>query len=237
MPTVYALNLADAFVIAFLVLFAYLGLRKGLVMMITALVSTIGALLAAFLLSRPIAAALAGAGGVFASTREAIRDFFLKNADNINQSVGSSLDGLKLPSFLKAPLAERLDLSAPLTQGAEALAQSVFRLLLTGIAAVVVFVGVLLLFRLVAGALNAFFTKFAILNAANRTLGLVAGLVNGVILLLILMAVLGLFSPMLPKFSESIKSSLIARYFYDFNLFLAMFAKLTAWVAKPELAL
>jgi uncharacterized membrane protein required for colicin V production len=233
MPTiVHALNLADAFVIAFLVLFAILGMRKGLVMMVTALVSTLGALLAAFLLARPIAAVLAGAGGVFATLREAIREFFLKNAANINQSVGSSIDGLKLPSFLRAPLAEQLDLTAPLTQGAEVLAQSVFRLLLTGIAAVLIFVGVLLLFRLVAGALNAFFTKFAILNAANRTLGLVAGLVNGVVLLLILMAVLGLFSPLLPKFSEGIKSSLIARYFYDFNLFLAMFAKLAAWASK-----
>ncbi len=229
MPIVHALNLADILVLAFIALFAIIGLKKGLVSMVTALVSTIGAFLAAFLLARPIAAALAGAGGIFESIRESIRDFFLKHADSVNQSIGSAIDDLELPGFLKTPLAEKLDLSAPLSTGAEQLAQSVFRLLLTGVAAILVFVGVLLLFRLVAGILNAFFSKISFLNAANKTLGLLAGIVNGVLLTLIVMAVLGLFSPMLPKMSGAIQGSLIARYFYDFNLFLSLLAKLASW--------
>lgn len=225
----HAINLADILVLAFIAFFAVLGLKKGLITMVTALVSTIGAYLAAFLLARPIAAALSGAGRIFARIRESIADFFLKHADTVNQSIGSSIEDLKLPEFLKAPLAEKLDLSAPLSAGAEQLAQSVFRLLLTGAAAILVFIAVLLLFRLAAGILNAFFSRIGFLNAANRTLGLVAGLVNGILLTLVLMAILGLISPMLPAISEGIQRSLIARYFYDFNLFLSLLANLASW--------
>jgi uncharacterized membrane protein required for colicin V production len=231
MDIAHAFNLADVLVLAFIALFAVIGLKKGLVTMVTALASTIGSFLAAVLLARPIASALSGAGGIFGSIRESIRKFFLEKADNVNQSIGTSINDLSLPEFLRKPLAEKLDLSAPLSQGAEALAQSVFRLLLTGIAAIVVFIAVLLLFRLVSSVLNAFFSKISFLNAANRTLGLVAGVVNGVVLLLVIMAVIGLFSPLMPKLSEGIQGSLAARYFYDFNLFLSLLAKLVSKAA------
>ena len=120
----HAFNLADVLVLAFIALFAVIGLKKGLVTMVTALASTIGSFLAAVLLARPIAAALSGAGGIFGSIRESIRKFFLEKADNVNQSIGTSIEDLSLPEFLQKPLAEKLDLSAPLSQGAEALAQS-----------------------------------------------------------------------------------------------------------------
>ena len=231
MDITHSFNLADVLVLAFLALFAVIGLKKGLVTMVTALTSTIGSFVAAFLLARPIAAALSGAGGIFGSIRESIRKVFLEKADNVNQSIGTSIEDLSLPEFLQKPLADKLDLSAPLSQGAEALAQSVFRLLLTGIAALVVFIGVLLLFRLVSSVLNAFFSKIPFLNEANRTIGLFAGVVNGVVLLLVIMAVIGLFSPLMPKLSAGIQGSLAARYFYDFNLLLSLLAKLVSKAA------
>ena len=228
MEITHSFNLVDVLVLAFIALFAVIGLKKGLVTMVTALTSTIGSFLAAFLLARPIANALSGAGGIFGTMRESIRKYFLDKADNVNQSIGASLEDLSLPEFLRESLAAKLDLSAPLSQGAEALAQSVFRLLLTGIAAIVVFIGAMLLFRLVAAVLNAFFARISFLNAANRTLGLVAGVVNGVLLLLIIMAIIGLFSPLMPTLSAGVQGSLVARYFYDFNLFLSLLGKLVS---------
>ncbi len=122
-------------------------------------------------------------------------------------------------------------MTSPLTEGADQLAETAFRLLLTGIAAILVFVGVLIVFRLLSGVLNAFFSKIGFLNAANRSLGLIAGMINGILVVLVVMAILGLFAPMAPKLSETLKTSVIARYFYDFNLFLSMLAKLASWAA------
>ncbi len=226
-----SLGIPDFLVLAVIVLFMVIGYKKGLVTMVTALVSTLGAYLAAFVLARPIAAALADAGGVFGKVREGIRAFFLHRADDIGQSIGESIEALHLPGFLEKPLAGQLDLTSPLTEGADQLAQTAFRLLLTGVAAILVFVGVLILFRLVSGVLNAFFSKIGFLNAANRSLGLIAGLINGILVVLVVMAILGLFAPMAPKLSETLKASVIARYFYDFNLFLSMLAKLASWAA------
>ncbi len=223
----FSLGIFDLLAIALLVAFAVVGYKKGLVTMVTTLVSTIGAYLAAFLLARPIAAALAKAGGIFAKTRESIEAFFLRQAGGINHSVGQSVEALHLPGFLKKPLIGKLDLSAPLSDSAGQLSATTFRLLLTGIAAVLIFVAVWLLFRLVAGVLNAFFSKVGALHAANRTLGLVAGLINGMVLLFIAMAVLGLFAPVAPRLSETLKSGPVTRYFYDFNLLLSLLAKLS----------
>ncbi len=224
-----SLGIPDLLVIAVIVLFAVIGFKKGLITMVTALVSTLGAYLAAFILARPIAAALSDAGGVFGKMRDGIRAFFLRRADDIGQTIGESIDALHLPGFLEKPLAGKLDLSSPLTESADQLAETAFRLLLTGIAAILVFVGVLILFRLVSGVLNAFFSRIGFLNAANRSLGLLAGVVNGIVIVLIVMAILGLFAPMAPKLSETLKTSVIARYFYDFNLFLSLLAKLASW--------
>ena len=224
----FSLGVVDLLVLAVLAAFAVIGYKKGLVTMVTTLVSTIGAYLAAFLLARPIAAALAGAGGVFAKTRASIELFFLRQAGGINQSVGQSVAALRLPGFLQKPLLGKLDLSAPLTASAEQLATRAFRLLLTGIAALLIFIAVWLLFRLLAGVLNACFSRIGALHIANRTLGLVAGLLNGALILLVIMAILGLFAPVAPRLAAALKDGPVARYFYDFNLFLSLLAMLSA---------
>ncbi|HHW93529.1 MAG TPA: CvpA family protein [Clostridiaceae bacterium] len=206
----------DVLIVLILLLFAWLGYRRGLLLTAVSFVSSLISILIAFLLVRPISRWLLNLG-LFSG---AMKDF----SDKIHESAGS------YPASI-APILEKLGmpeswtrriLQTPSTTGEAVIDRavtSVWQLILSALVLVVVFLIIKLVLGLIARLLTPTLNGIPVIGWLNRSGGLVLGLAWGIFTLWIVMMVLTSFSLMSFPIRHFIDGSKILAFISEKDIF------------------
>lgn len=218
------MNTADFCFFGFVALLTIVGIFKGFVKTIIDLFSGIIAFAAAALLAQPITARIGGLP-LFDPSKEKIRTFFLDRASGASESIGSAIDKLSIPDFIKSfILKDAGDPAGLLTDGADALAKTVFTVMLTAIVFLLIMVLIRIIFFLLEKTIEKLFKKVKLLKAVNHVLGGVLGLVNAIFLTYVVLAILAMTSSTFPGAAASVSDSAIVSRLYLNNLLLNLLA-------------
>ncbi len=206
----------DLFIIFVLLLFIWLGHRRGLLLTAVSFVSSLISIVIAFLLVRPISGWLYKIGLLSGS----MKDF----SDQVHESAGSYPSSIA-PVLEKFGMPEswtRRILQAPSSSGETAIetaVNSVWLLVLSALALIVVYLIVKIVLGLFARLLTPTLNGIPIIGWLNRSGGLVLGLVWGIFTLWIVMMVLTSFSLMSPPIRHFIDDSRILAFISEKDLF------------------
>ena len=203
----------DIIIAAILILSMAFGLYRGFVWTCVHTVGWVGALIAAFFLTRPLADML---GDSFVG--EAVTETVTGEVGGQAESVSSMYEGL--PAMIRGGLttatAEMSDILASLIAGA----------VISVISFLVIMVGIRLLLGLLTRSV-ARRDRGTLLSGGDRFLGLVAGSIKGLLLvfmfLILLIPIVNLSQgDFAEAVIESLRSSVIAGTLYDNNLLLVI---------------
>jgi len=217
------MNIADFVLIAFLGLMLLIGISVGFVKMAISFLSGIVSFVIAVMFARPIADILNGFA-IFDGAKKGIENFFIGNADSATNSVSQTINSMSQPQFIKEMLLRSIsDTSQPLTTGAQALANDVFRLMLIAIAFIVVLIILRIIFFLIGKVIEKSFSKIKILNATNRILGAAFSLLQAALIIYIVLGIISLAGARMPGIvAEISQSAIVSRLYYN-NLLMQIF--------------
>ncbi len=218
------MNTADICFLVFAALLTVVGIFKGFIKMIIDLFSGLIAFAAAILLARPIAAALGGLS-YFDPSRERIREFLVKHASGVSDTVADAVNGLQVPGFIRdLILRDAGDPSALLSSGAAALAGKVFTVMLTAAVFLVIMVLIRIVFFLLERSIEGIFRRVRVLKTTNRILGGAFGLVNALFITYVILAIIAMTASNFPGTVKLLADSAIAGKLFYNNLLLQLIA-------------
>ncbi len=227
------LNILDFAVLIVLLLFAYLGYRKGLILTLFKLVSMLLSLMLTYYLQPYAGAFLKHNTKLPAILAQHIAPFI-----NLESLIGEqtktfqveTINQLQIPSFLKTSLLENnnseiykmFNISGLQDYFVKFLADMIINV----IAVFVVFILVFMIMRLLTNALN-IVSKLPVIRTFNRFGGILAGLVQATLIIWVCFLVTSFFvtSPKGAMFLQLMHQSVIAKYFYDTNVLFKMIAQ------------
>ena len=188
----------DIVLILFLLIVAIVGCKKGFLRGLVGLIGTIVAFVIAILCAAPVAEFVENAFGMTSGIAEnlegSLSDIDAFNVPMSDEGLTAALAELGLPGFLTDMI---LDVVAGLQiEGSPTVAQVVApalaQMLAIAICGVVLFVVAAIVLNLLAGFLSKVLDKIPVVGAINHILGLALGLVKGLIVVYIILAVLSL---------------------------------------------
>ena len=215
--------LADCIFIAIMIYFVLYGIRMGLLNMLGRLGLLLISLGLTLLALQPLAGFLAQApfmdrlaGWITSPVLEPLR----QTAAGVDEVIGK----FALPPILDQLMrAEITDQTASVLKVEPELAAVLFRYALTAILFILLFT----LFALAVHALTRSLTHLAdalpVLGLANRLGGTLAGLVFGLVTVLILLMLIGYAAPYWPAVAGQVAKSRLAGYFYSVNFLMDFF--------------
>lgn len=223
------MSFADLFVVGIILIFAVIGMSKGLVLSVFRLASFFAAyiisikfytIVSDILIKTPIYTSMKK--GILDSLWEHKKENILQMGENIKNNAAETLiEGLKVPGFLKKTILGNLpDTSSMLDiQGImEMLSEMLAKLAIDAISLVLVFILVRIGLIFVRFILKGV-TKVPVIKQADKIGGLTFGVLEGVLTVFVVFAVVIIFnqSSMFSGFISSIERSFLARYFYENN--------------------
>lgn len=213
------MNIADIIVILILGVCFYFYYNKGLILTLLGFCSTLlSAVLSRFL--SPLLGDALRQTSIFDSIKEYVSSSITQNGNGVGKNFINSLD---IPEFLKTSL---LDNNNPevykrlnVTQISDYVSEYVASFIINIIAMIAVFIILIVLFKFLSKTLN-IIAKLPVLKTANKLAGGGIGLVQGVLIIWIGLAILTMFygKPMFNSANEAVSNSLIAVKFYDSNI-------------------
>lgn len=196
----------DGVTVGLIVILIFIGHRRGAVRSVIEFAGWIAALLAAALLGSPVASWIFSTflrGGLTAKFERVISESVGASAADRVASISDALPGY-VRQFLNgdalaAQIREAADSGA--AAGAQILVDQVvgpiLTMILQAVVTVVLFVAVLLIFRLIARA-GDWIAKLPVLHQLNQALGAIFGAAKAVLLVLLATAVLRAAAPLIP---------------------------------------
>lgn len=216
--------LIDIVLIAILSLFIFIGWKRGLVMSVFLLGSTIVAIFLASVFSPVVATGLEKMGlpekmaPTFSSYAEDAINEKLEEKATIKTE--QAVENLPLPGFVKDKVVEKVDEVAAeeVSKIADSIGMEAAKAVCALIAFVLIFVLVLILMQVVKGVLK-FAVKLPLVKQVDKTAGIAVGFVQGGLLIfiaLLLVSILSSFSFMQGTI-EAIENSTITKFLYESN--------------------
>ncbi len=206
----------DVFVILALLAFAWLGRRRGLLLTAVSVVSSLISIVIAFLLVRPISNWFYKLG-LFSNSMKDFSDRVHENAGSYPASIASVLEKFGMPESWS-----RRILQMPSQSGETAIettVNSVWQLILSALALVVIYLIVKLVLGLFARLLTPALNGIPVVGWFNRFGGVVLGLLWGIVTLWIVMMVLTSFSVMSETIHRFIDGSKIIALISEKDIF------------------
>ncbi len=214
------MNIADYILFLFIAAMILFGICKGFAGMVVDLLSNIVSIIAAVIFSRAVTGAIKD-WTIFDGMKKAIQEYFTNNAALVSKNVAQTVDGIILPQFIKDfILKEFPDAGQSINNGAQALSEYVFYLMLLAIICLAIFIMVRVAFYFVEATTMKLFRKIKILDVTNRILGALFGIANAVLILYITLAIIALLSTRMPAVTQVVSDSAIVSKFYFNNLIL-----------------
>ena len=195
----------DVVIVAIIALSTLLAYRKGLISLAIGLVSFIVALVLTLILYRPIASIIINytsiddmiANSIYADSSDSID----QNAENAEYLIDQAKNNL-------------------LPEAAHNLANNI----ITGIVALVLFVAIQIILRLIKALAN-LIAKLPILSQINKAGGVVYGLLRGVLIIYVVMLLTSISAEIDPENAAftAIEDSYVGNFMYENNLLKNMF--------------
>ena len=209
------INIIDIIALAFLLLFFIISYKRGFVKSIWRIASIAASIAAVILLKKPLVSFLAGTD--FALNLETAV------SEKIAAAAGSAAEGAGAGMNIPAVVVNRF------TNGANAAGGEIARsitMLAINIAAfvllfVIIRVGLFIAYSFLTGA-----SKLPVLSFANKLAGGITGAAAALITVYIALAFISLFARVDSTLFAMINSSLIVKYFYNYNIILQLIMKL-----------
>jgi len=218
-------------VIVLLLLFTIHGYRKGFIKIVVSFAATIAAMILVGILTPYIGNFLKEKTPLYDNIKnecaKRIESQLAGGGDSngIDSNQLEYIDSLNLPQFMRNLLTENYEdetySELSVSTFTEYIASYLTKFIINGIAYVVTFIILLIVFRIVIKALN-IMAKLPVINGINRFAGLVVGLSQGILILWILFLVITILaSTSIGKSAFAmINESAFLTYLYEKNLLL-----------------
>ncbi len=218
------MDILDIVLIAFLAICALIGAFQGLVRILYRFASLVASFLV-FLFAAPPIAAWMSPWPMFDGPRAEIARFLLARAGGSGATTAAdAVQGLGLPERLQAVLLAQVpDPGAALKDFADALADRIFLFALTAAVGVALLVVVGIVLWLLTAAIEAGLRKAKALDGVNHAVGGLLGLAEGVVTVLLALAMLALAAPWIPDAVEAVGNSTLVAFAYRVNPLLLLF--------------
>ncbi|MEA4888855.1 MAG: CvpA family protein [Clostridiaceae bacterium] len=215
--------LVDCIFIAILIYFVLLGIRMGLLNMLGRLVLLFLSLGLTLLALQPLAGFLTQAP-FMSQIAEWMTSPVLEPLRQTAASVDEAIGKFALPPILDQLMrAKIIDQSASVLQAEPELAAVLFRYALTAILFIVLFTLISLAIHTLTRSLTHLADALPVLGLVNRLGGTLAGLVFGLVAVLILLLLIGYAAPYWPAVAGQVAKSRLAGYFYSVNFLMDFF--------------
>lgn len=225
--------LVDIIIIALLALFVFIGWKRGLVMSVFLLASTILAIFLASIFAPVVSSGLEKLGVAdklapkfSAQVEEAITE---EIGENAVVKVEIAADKLPLPSFVKDEVVQKIDEVAEkeISEIADAIGLEAAKIVCALIAFVIVFVLVLILMQVVKGVLK-IAVSLPLVKQADKIGGIAIGFVQGALFILVALLLISIFSSYscMQTIVKEIEKSTITNFIYESNLIGEFISKL-----------
>ncbi|MHB8065743.1 MAG: CvpA family protein [Ruminiclostridium sp.] len=226
------MNWTDIAVLIIIVVFTIIGLKNGFLYSVFRLLSYILSVIFAIKFY-PVLSSMLQKTVIFTNIKTAVVEGIIKQqSENVSEigTTKSIVDGLKLPSFLKASILENVtkkDIFG-VQKILDAVGSEIAMLVINILSVILIYVIIrfaLIFARIFIKAI----ARLPVFKQLDKTGGLILGAIEGIFIVYILCALLILFSAF-PKFSstiESIEGSQIASHFYQNNF-------IVSWMSPEE---
>lgn len=199
--------IVDLIIIAIILLFTFLGYRRGLIKVAIKLCTFIIAIIVAFVLYKPISNVVIENTGIDESIESAITDRILPEGASIDEEVELSND---LPSVI-------LENSENTVKG---IATSFSNTIIETGCFLIIFIAVKIILKFVT-VLADLIAKLPILKQFNALGGTIYGVLEGLFIVFVGFAIVSLIAPLLDiSILEAINSSILGSIFYNNNIIL-----------------
>ena len=215
--------LLDGLLLAFLLYLVIIGFRDGFFEMLGRLMTTVLSLTISLLLIGPATNIINGIP-FLSELSVRLSDGILAPLRKSLISVPSIIDGFGLPPFLeKLMLSKMTGTNADGTASYNELSVMIARFALTALLFMLIFASAVLLIRMFTRFLTKLVNNLPVLGFANRFFGLAAGLAYGLMIVSVLLFLLALLAPYLPRVVQSVEATALLSYLYRQNLLLLIF--------------
>ena len=197
----------DLIIIAIILLFTFLGYKRGLIKLAISLCTFAIAIIVAFVFYKPIANVVIENTNIDESIESAITDRILPEGVTSNEEVEFSND---LPNVILQNSANTV----------ESIANSFSTTLIETASLLIIFIVVKIILRFIT-ALADLIAKLPILKQFNKLGGTLYGIIEGFFIVFVCFAVISLIAPLLdPSMLEAINSSTLGSMFYNNDILL-----------------
>lgn len=208
--------LIDLVVIGIIAICIFLGYKKGLIGVLFTILSFLIALIIAFVLYKPISNAIIANTQIDETIQNAIMEKVLKNKteENITPEQANNTSQIVI-DYINSYTSEIKNTGTEIV--AKNLAQTTI--------GIVVFILLLIISRIILYFFKAIFNiiaKIPIIKQVNKLGGIVYGVIKGLLIIYIILAITSLLAPMLSDLEifKAVNNSFIAGYMYNNNLIL-----------------
>ena len=171
-------------VLAIIIVNAWIGRKKGFVKIVFSMISLILAMILTLVFSPTVTDMLRDNENIYGSITEKVENIIYSNEEEVESSDEDSfIVGLILPSSIKEKLIENKDKG--INNIKAYVTEYMTEIVLKGIGFIVTFLLLLIAIWILSIALN-IISKLPVLNQINKTTGLIAGLIHGLVLVWIL---------------------------------------------------
>lgn len=225
-------NWLDIAFVVILLLFSVVGAKKGFVAAFFGFISTIIALVAAFLLGDKVMEWTNGLFGLEKIIGNGLSGWLctaeIMNVDVSQAGVAAQLETLALPAFLKTAIVDTVAVEgvAEGTLLGTVIGGVIAKFLTNILTVILVFVIVKLLFKLFEGLFQKLADKWLMTQAVNSVLGALVGLVKGFLFLCIIIAIVSLLP--IEGIADFFNGSLLLKEIYNNNPLNLLLAQLMA---------
>ena len=225
--------LVDIIIISLLALFVFIGWKRGLVMSVFLLGSTILAIFLASIFAPVVSTGLEklGVADKLAPTFSAQVEGAISEelGGNATVKVELATDKLPLPAFVKEEVAKKVDVVAAkeVSEIADSIGLEAAKIVCALIAFVIVFVLVLVLMQVAKGALK-IAVNLPLVKQADKIGGIAIGFVQGALFILVALLFVSIFSSYscMQTIVREIEKSTITNFIYESNLIGEIISKL-----------
>lgn len=228
-------GIIDVAIVVAVVIFGIIGWKKGFLVKIVEMASSIFGLIASIILARPFSAVLDQWMGESIGLK--INEYLLSRSalfaaeftyENRLQTVEQAFDGMNLPKFMIEWIANAIDVESMSTTLVDTMTPIIKSLALLVIAFIILFFGSIIVFFFLK-ILAKLVTKLPVIKQIDKILGVLFGLLKITVIVYILLFVLGLVLT-IPAINEAIGTFVqndmqlgeegfrLSKWLYDNNL-------------------
>lgn len=225
-------------VLAFLVLMAYRGYKRGVIKVVYSIVAIMISMSISLWLTKPVTDFLKNNTPVYSMIKKQMDYYVDKNLKenmddtavdiqkNSLETLSNSLDNLNLPRSITDSIEKNLN-SKNIEQGTDGfydyISESLTYLCMRACVTVVIMIILLCILRVLAVALD-IFAKLPVINEVNKIIGIIIGTIEGILLVwvacLVLMACSG--TPQGSQLMTEVSNNQILSFIFDNNIFVIL---------------